>query len=74
MNICIITGKIITKLEYKFMLEKNKYAIIIFKVKIENKEIITVKAYNDIADETYKSLLKEDRIVIEGYLRNNKKK
>lgn len=71
MNLCIITGKIINKPIYKLMIEKNKYSVISMKIKIDGKSIIKAKAYNEIADEIYKTCNIENNILIEGYLKNN---
>lgn len=67
MNICFFIGKIISDIEYKFIVDNQKYyAIVIFQIELNNKSIITVKGYNEIADFCYKTLQKENRIVIEG--------
>ena len=40
----------------------------LFKVKLENQSIITVKGYNEIADFCYKSLIKNNYIALYGEL------
>ena len=74
MNICILFGKIISNVEYKFIITKEKIkdkrkdnkkinklnskniSICEFKIKLENKSKIIVKAYNEKADYCYKKL------------------
>ena len=69
MNICLIIGKIIRDIEFKFIINNKKYySISILKVELDNKSIITVKAYNDIEDWCYKNLLKNDNVAIYGKL------
>ena len=67
MNKCFFIGKIISNIDFKFIVNSKKYfSITTFKIKLENQSIITVKGYNEIADFCYKTLQKENRIVIEG--------
>lgn len=70
MNICFIIGKIISNIEYKFILNSKNTAIATFKIELENKSIITVKAYNKIADYCYRNLTNGSMIFIEGYISN----
>ena len=47
MNICFLKGKIISDIEFKFIINNKKYySISIFKIKLDNKSIIAVKGYN----------------------------
>ena len=69
MNIGLIIGKIVRDIEFKFIINNKKYySISILKVELDNKSIVTVKAYNDIADWCYKNLLKNDNVAIYGNL------
>ena len=69
MNICFIIGKIISDIEFKFIInDKRYYSISILKVELDNKSVVTVKAYNDTADWCYKNLLKNDNVTIYGNL------
>ena len=70
MNICFLIGKIISDIEFKFMFEKNKYAVSIFLLEIENNCNIQVKAYNKVADWCYQKLAKNDIVSIQGKLNN----
>ena len=68
MNICILQGKIISKIEYKFIINKNNKSIAYFEMELLDKTIIKVKAYNDLADKCYRRLLTGNEIYIEGIL------
>ena len=69
MNICFLKGKIISDINFKFIVNNKKYyAISIFKIKLDNKSILTVKGYNETADWFYRNLIKNDNIAIYGNL------
>ena len=69
MNICFLKGKIISDIKFKFIINNKKYySISIFKIKLDNKSIITVKGYNETADWCYRNLIKNDNIAIYGNL------
>ena len=69
MNKCFFIGKIISNIDFKFIVNSKKYfSITTFKVKLENQSIITVKGYNEIADFCYKSLIKNNYIALYGKL------
>ena len=71
MNICFIQGRIISGIEFKFIIKENNYSIAIFKIILNNNSIVKVKGFNEIADYCYKNLCKNEIINICGYL--NKK-
>lgn len=69
MNICFLIGKIISDIDFKFIVNSKKYySISIFQIELNNKSVITVKGYNEIADFCYRRLLKNDNINIYGEL------
>ena len=68
MNICILQGKIISKIEYKFIINSKNKAIAYFEMELLDKNIINVKAYNDLADKCYRRLMTGNKIYIEGIL------
>ena len=71
MNICFFIGKIISEIEYKFIVDNKKYySISIFQIELNNKSIITVKGYNEIADFCYRKLNRYDNISIKGNIKN----
>jgi hypothetical protein len=68
LNIIIILGKIISDIEFKFIIKNKNKSISIFELELTNNSIVTVKAYNILADYCYSELNKEDIILIEGQL------
>ncbi len=69
MNICFFMGKIINDIDFEFIIDDEKYhAISIFRIELNNKSVVTVKGYNEIADFCYKNLTKNDYIAIYGNL------
>ena len=68
MNMCILQGKIISKIEYKFIINSKNKAIAYFEMELLNKNIIKVKAYNDLADKCYRKLSTGNEICIVGIL------
>ena len=74
MNLCFIIGKIISDIEFKFVVnDRNKMSISLFVVELNNKSIVKIKGYNNIADFCYQNLRKEDNIILEGYISNKMK-
>ena len=71
MNICFLIGKIVSDVEFKFVLESKNISIVIFKLELSNHSIVTVKAYDEIADLCYQKLIKGDIVGIQGYLNSN---
>ena len=68
MNEVFLIGKIITEIEFKFIINSKNISIARFKIKTLDKQIIQIKAYNEIADYVYSKFNKNDFIVIEGIL------
>lgn len=69
MNICFLIGKIISDIDFKFIVNSKKYySISILQIELNNKSIIKVKGYNEIADFCYRRLLKNDYINLYGEL------
>ena len=68
MNQVFILGKIISDIEFKFIIKNKNKAIVIFKVKLLDDTIVTVEAYNEKADYCYSKLNKNDVIYIQGYI------
>lgn len=66
MNEVFVIGKIISKIEYKFMIHKKYNAIAKFRVMLENNSIVKVKAYNDMADKVLRKYKIDDYIFING--------
>ena len=68
MNKVFLIGKIITEIEFKFIINSKNISIARFKIKTLNKQIIPIKAHNEIADYVYRRFNKNDWINIEGKL------
>ena len=68
MNLVCILRKIISNIEFKFIIKNKNKAIAIFKVKLLDDTIVTVEAYNEKADYCYSKLNKNDTIYIQGYI------
>ena len=72
MNICILIGKIISEIQFKFIIKnKNKKSIAYFDMELTNKSIIRVKAYNARADYTYRNYKMNQIIIIKGKIRSD---
>ena len=72
MNICILCGKIISEIEYKFIINSKNKAIGQFEIELSNKSIIKVQAFDEIADYVYKEFRNGDIVIIDGELSKNK--
>ena len=71
MNICFLYGKIISDIDFKFIMNnKNKTSLSVYKIQLNNKSIVIVKGYNEIADYCYRNLKIGDNIYIQGRLNN----
>lgn len=71
MNIVFVEGKIISDIEFNFIINSENVSIAIFEVELLNKSIVKIKAYNEQADYCYSKLNNGDIIFIEGYLNSN---
>ena len=66
MNEIFIIGKIVSKIEYKFIINSKKYfAKAEFEIEL-NKQKFKIKGYNNIADFCYRKLNKNNKIFING--------
>jgi len=68
MNLCFLIGKIVSQIQFDFILNSENISIVKFELELENKSIITIKGYNEIADECYRKLIKGDIVGIFGKL------
>lgn len=66
MNKCFLFGKIISDINFKFIINSKNISIAMFDLELENKSIVKIKAYNEIADYCYSHLLRNCRIMIYG--------
>ena len=76
MNLCILCGQIISKIEFEFFYNNKEHIsvvtfLLIPKQKVLSNEIeksIIVKAYDEIADIVYQNYKMLDYIYLEGYV------
>ena len=71
MNIVFIEGKIISDIEFNFIINSPNISIAIFEAELLNKSIVKIKAYNELADYCYSKLNKNNVVFMEGYLKSN---
>ncbi len=71
MNICFLYGKIISEIDFKFIINSKNVSVVRFDIILRNNSIIRVKAYNKLADYCYKNFKKYDKIYIYGKIVNN---
>ncbi len=68
MNICFFMGKVISDIDYKFILNGKNDAIAFFTIKLLNNSIINAIAYNQKADYCYRTVKIGSDVIIEGNL------
>ena len=73
MNLCILMGKIISEIEFRFIINSKNKSIVEFEIKTLDNNIVKIYSYNDIADYCYRKLSKNDSILIEGIISQNGK-
>ena len=70
MNLCFIIGKVVSEIEFKFIINSKHISVAIFEIELRNKTVIKVKEYNEIADMCYQNLIKGEIVTIYGSLNN----
>jgi len=70
MNICFLSGKIISDINFKFIINSKNISIAYLYLQLNNKSIVKLIGYNEIADYCYSELRKNDFIYIQGYMTN----
>jgi len=69
MNLCFLMGKIISEIEFNFILNsKNNISVASFELEIDKDCKVLVKAYNKMADWCYQKLDKNNMVLIQGEL------
>ena len=66
MNKVFLIGKIITEIEFKFIINSKNISIAKFSIETLDKQTIPIKTYDEIADYIYSKFNKNDWINIEG--------
>lgn len=68
MNKVFLIGKIITDIDFKFIISSKNISIARFKIATLDKQVVPIKAYNEMADYAYRKLNRNNLIDIEGKL------
>ena len=71
MNDVFLTGKIISNVEFKFIINSKNISIAVFNIETDYKQVIKIKAYNELADYCYSKLEKSKRLFIYGKISKN---
>ena len=71
MNEVFLIGKIISNIEFKFIINSKNKAIACFEIETVDKQIVRMQAYNQLADFVYSKLNKNNQVFINGYIENN---
>ena len=66
MNEVFLIGKIISDIEFKFIINSKNKAIACFEIKTADKQIVRTQAYNE-----WCKLNKNDKVFINGYIEAN---
>ena len=68
MNKVFLIGKIITDIDFTFIISSKNISIARFKIETLDKQVVPRKAYNEMADYAYRKLNRNNLIDIEGKL------
>lgn len=71
MNECFLIGKIITDIDFKFIVNSKNTAVSEFKIQLINKSEIKIKVFNNLADYCYQKLKINRFVFIYGFLNSN---
>ena len=72
MNICFEIGKIVSEIEYKFIIKSKNKAIVKLWIETSDCNKIYIVGYDDIADKIYSLFKKGDFISFYGKIENDK--
>ena len=68
MNLVYISGKIVGHIKFDFMINSIHNSIARFKLELNNKSIVEVITYDEMADYCYKNLQPQMQLIVEGRL------
>ena len=71
MNEVFLNGKIISNVEFKFIINSKNISIAMFNIETNDRQVIKIKAYNELADYCYSKLEKSKRLFIYGKISKN---
>lgn len=66
MNLCFLCGKILSEIDFKFILTGKNYSIANFTLRLFDGTLLYVKVYDDVADYSYRKLNCGDVIFCEA--------
>ena len=77
-NLCFLYGKVINEIDLKFIyndrnksLDKKHISIVKIELRLLDGQVIHLHAYNEVADDVFKNIRKDDFITIQGKIRSN---
>ena len=77
-NLCFLYGKVINEIDLKFIyndrnksLDKKHISIVKIELRLLDGQVIHLHAYNELADDVFKNICKNDFITIQGKMRSN---
>lgn len=71
MNLCFFIGKIVSDIEFNFILDNKNISIVKFVLEVDRNCTIVAKAYDKVADWCYQKLVKGNIVAIQGKLDGN---
>lgn len=72
MNEVFLIGKVITEVEFKFIIHSRRISKVKFSIEtITDSGIINVVAYDEIADYIYRNISITDILIVNGYVEGN---
>lgn len=71
MNEVFLIGNIVNEIEFKFIINSKNISIAMFNIETDDKQVIKIKAYNELADYCYSKLEKSKRVFIYGKIAEN---
>lgn len=71
MNEVFLIGKIITEIDFKFIINSKNISVAIFEIELLDKQRVKVKAYNEIADFCYRKLNQNNWIFVNGKIQSD---
>ena len=71
MNLCFFIGKIVSDIEFNFILDNKNISIAKFVLEVDRNCTIVAKIYDEEADWCYQKLVKGDIVAIQGKLDNS---
>ena len=71
MNEVFLIGKIISDIKFKFIINSKNKAIAWFEIETNDKQMVRIQVYNQLADFVYSKLNTNDKVFVNGYIEDN---